>query len=436
MDAHEDHQKRFLINRNFAFLWGGQAISNIGDFVFDTTLTLWIATVIAHKQSWAPLAVSGLLLAVSLPTFLLGPIAGVFVDRWDKRQTMLRMDAVRAVLVLFLLIIPLLSNHFSTAWQLTIVYTITFLATICAQFFNPARFALIGDVVDEPQRARASALGQTVTNFAVLIGPPLAAPLLFSLGVYWALIINALSFVISFLAIFAVRISPRVQKETNAEPPKFFQELSEGLHFFTENHILATILISAIIATFGVGALNALDIFFVTQNLHASSNLYGFFATAIGAGSIVGALLSTFFVKRLGVVRTFWLGLVVAGLLLLVFARQTNFFAALVIFFLFGVPVAAINTMLGPLLLHITPRHLVGRVIAVFTPATSLVGMLSVILVGYLASTLLQNFHATILGLTFGAIDLIFTVTGLLVLLGGIYAMLNLRSVSVQNEGD
>jgi len=71
----------FFINRNFAFLWIGQAVSDLGDVIYLVTLSLWIATVIAHNQPWAPAAVSGVLIATALPTLVLGPLAGVFVDR-------------------------------------------------------------------------------------------------------------------------------------------------------------------------------------------------------------------------------------------------------------------------------------------------------------------------------------------------------------------
>ncbi|HEU5198174.1 MAG TPA: MFS transporter [Ktedonobacterales bacterium] len=95
---------RLLINRQFALLWSGQSISYLGDYVFDTTLLLWIAASIARGQSWGPLAVSGLLAATALPALLVGPIAGVFVDRWDKRRTMLWADALRAGLIASLLL--------------------------------------------------------------------------------------------------------------------------------------------------------------------------------------------------------------------------------------------------------------------------------------------------------------------------------------------
>src|SRR5437868_6450479 len=76
-----------LINRNFALLAIGQAISNMGDFVYSTTLLVWVF-VLTHSAG----AISGVLLAQYAPIFLLGPVAGVFVDRWNRRRTMIVSD--------------------------------------------------------------------------------------------------------------------------------------------------------------------------------------------------------------------------------------------------------------------------------------------------------------------------------------------------------
>lgn len=112
----------FLINRNFGLLWSGQAISQFGDFAFKTTLMLWIGVIIAHGQSWAPLAVSGVLVATSLPIVLVGPLAGVFVDRWDKRHTMIAMDALRATLITLLLLISVVPLPFLPGGRLPIFW--------------------------------------------------------------------------------------------------------------------------------------------------------------------------------------------------------------------------------------------------------------------------------------------------------------------------
>src|SRR5258708_2307536 len=89
------------MNRNFAFLTIGQAISNLGDFVYSTTLLIWVF-VLTHSAA----AVSGILIAQYVPTFLLGPLAGVFVDRWNRRTTMVVTDLFRMVVAMLPLLLP------------------------------------------------------------------------------------------------------------------------------------------------------------------------------------------------------------------------------------------------------------------------------------------------------------------------------------------
>lgn len=422
---------RLLISRDFALLWGGQAISDIGDFVFDTTLVLWIATRLAHGQPWAPLAVSGLFLARALPTVLVGPLAGVFVDRWDKRQTLLRMDLLRAALILLLVPLPLMSGHgLAPARQAAIIYGVVILATICGQFFTPARRALLGDLVAEPERARASGLQQVTMNLAVIIGPPLATPLFFGLGVEWALIVNVVSFVLSFLAVLAIRMPSVAARDDDSSPRAIMREFGAGLRFFRGERVLMTLLITTVMVTLGGGAIDALDVFFVTRNLHAPIAFYGFLGAAQGVGAIVGAVFAGLFAGRVGVARTFWLSLLLAGGLVLAYARMTSFLPAAIVLCAIGVPVAALNVALGPLLLHVTPREFVGRVTAVLVPAVNLALVVSIAAAGYLASTVLRPLDVTILGVRWGPIDTIFAVSGVLVLAGGLYARINLRGVT------
>src|SRR5262249_41162057 len=130
---------QFLINRRFARIWLAGAISWVGDFVFDTTVLLWVSTVLARGQPWAPAAASGVLMAVLIPSVVVGPLAGVFVDRWDPRRTMLWSDAISAVLVGSLAALPLLpSGVMSVRAELAIVYAAVVLLTVVSRFFTPA----------------------------------------------------------------------------------------------------------------------------------------------------------------------------------------------------------------------------------------------------------------------------------------------------------
>jgi MFS family permease len=427
-----------LINRSFGLLWTGQAISNLGDFVFDTTLVLWIATQIGRGQPWAPAAVSGVLIATFAPTFLVGPVAGVFVDRWNKRRTMLIMDALRAVLILLLvpISVPVVAHHIPVLARIAAIFTVVFLTTACSQFFAPARMALVGDVVDEPYRARAGGLSQATQSLATIIGPPLAAPIMIRFGTEWTLLIDALSFAISFVLVSLIHAPRATTSLSEGEKPDFRREMVAGLRYVWQTRLLRAVLITGVLIMLGAGALNALDVFFVTQNLHAGASVYGLVSASLGFGMLAGAVLAGAMAQRFGVVRTFWASALAAGTLLLIYSRLTSLAPAIVLLFVLGIPAAAINVAMGPILLNSTPKELVGRVTSVFNPAVSLASILSIAVAGYLDSTILNGFHASLLGLTFGPVDTIFTGAGMLGLAGGLYAMGSMRSDSAVEDHD
>jgi len=439
----------FLINRNFAFLWGGQAVSNLGDFVFDTTLVLWIAAIIARGQTWTPLAVSGVLFATALPTFIIGPIAGVFADRWaNKRRTMLWMDAARAILIGLLVfatgVVPLVPLPFlfhgviPVSWRLGAIYGDVFLASLCAQFFSSSRIALSFDVVAEVYRVRASSLGQITANFALIIGPVLAASLIFTIGVQWLLLMNALSFAVSFLAILCVH-PPKVAVSTLASQTTevneasetilpasrshFLREFGDGVRFFAGHRVLRTIVITMFLVLLSGGVSESLNYFFVIQNLHVGPALYGVLGSASGIGLLCGTVLAGWGVQRIGFTRAFWLGILILGCMEVVYARLTNFTIAFVFLSLQGIPNAALNVAMGPLMMHVTPRHYLGRVWSLLIPSMNLATMISTIIAGSLVSTVLQGFHLTVLGLAIGPIDFMIMVSGLITCIAGLFAM-------------
>lgn len=430
-----------LINRDFALLFGGATVSFIGDYIYATTLILWIATNIGKDQSWAPLAISGVLLASALPELLVGTLAGVFVDRWDKRRTMLAMDLARAALVTLLVfatnivLLPFWPNgRLTSAFQLAAVYAIVALAGACTQFFNPARLALIGDIVEETHRARASGLMQAITGVSIVVGPALAAPLYFVAGLQWALLANAASFVVSFGTLLLVRAPRAARRGRSDEKAGFLRDYITGLRFFGGNRVLRSLLIMGSIIMLAAGALNALDIFFLIENLHAPASYFGYLQAAAGVGLIPGSILASILARRIGVARMAWLALLVIGMLLLIYARLTSFLPALMVNGLIGVFNGGLNVAIGPLILHVTPRQLVGRVTSVLGPIMALFGMLSTALAGYLASTALYRFHAIALGIALGPVDTIFTASGALAMLASLYGMVNLRGIRLAGE--
>jgi MFS family permease len=440
---------RVLINRNFALLWTGQTISQLGDSIFAITLVLWVATRIASAQPWVPLAVSGVLLATIAPEFLVSPIAGVVADRWNRRRIMLAMDATRTVLIALLVLaaghIPLPSlpgGHLPVAEQLAAIYGIVFLASVCSQFFNPALFAFIATTVQEPERARASGLRQASASMAGLVGPALAAALFFGVGLEWALLLNALSFAVSFLAILAIQVPSGLdaeaphQQQQRQQQESVLHDFVAGLRFYFGNRILITLLVTAVLTLLAFGSLNTLDVFFVTQNLHAAPGFYAILTSAQGLGLLIGAIFAAAFAQRLGVARVLGLSLLVWGVAIVLYARLTDIAPALALMCLTGFLLSTAQVAETPLLMHATPQEFLGRVSSVFVPALSGAELIGIALSGYLASTLLHNFHATVFGINVGPVDTIFTAMGLSLVAAGIYALVNLRGVQLaRNPG-
>ncbi len=424
-------------NRNWRLLFAGQAVSLIGDAVFDLTLVLWVGTVIAARFSWAPAAVSGVLVAASGPILVIGPIAGVYVDRWDRRRIMMTTDLIRAALVAVLIVVAVAGRHLPVGLQLAAVYGVVALASTASQFFNPARFAMIEAVVNERDRARAFSLAQASVSVASVIGPPLAAPLLIGAGVYWALVINALSFIVSFVSVRLIRLERSSERTAgSAEPKRFRTEFAEGIRFFAASPMLLVLAGALCIYTLGVGALNALDVFFVKDNLNASVSWLGFLTGGFGIGSIAGALLAAPAAKRISAARLFCMGLTLAGVIMIVYARMTLLPAGIVVLALGGIPVGAVSALVGPLVLKATPAGLIGRVTAVLNPLMQLAAIASMALAGFLASTVLLHMHVVLAGIHMHRIDTIFSVSALLMIASGLATLRPmLRAESAVPEG-
>src|SRR5260221_13296882 len=149
------------------------------------------------------------------------------------------------------------------------IYAIVILVTACSQIFNPSRFVLIGGLVPELERPPASSFFHGTANLCIILGSPLAASFLFSLGVQWALAINACSFVASFLTLLAIRVPRGINPETLQPRRQIFHEFGAGIRFLATSNVLRTLLLLMYLVSLRGDNSNILEFFFVNHNLHA-----------------------------------------------------------------------------------------------------------------------------------------------------------------------
>ena len=154
--------------------------------------------------------------------------------------------------------------------------------------------------------------------------------------------------------------------------------------------------------TLGAGALNALLVFFVTENLHTAADWYGTIGMGEGLGAIAGTLIAGVDLQSPGRRAGVLLRPVVAGIGILGFARLDNLWQAVVTLAVLGIPMGALNVALTPIILRAVPRELLGRVAGIMTPVQYLASMIAALGAGWLASTALRDFHLDIGPVTLG----------------------------------
>jgi MFS family permease len=303
------------------------------------------------------------------------------------------------------------------------------LATAASEFFNPARLVLVGDVVPVEQHGRAAGYLQATSATGAIIGPPLAAPLAVGLGVPWALGANALSFLFSYAMIRMIRVPPRETEPTPSAPQRsggIRREFLAGLRQVRTNRTIMAVLVTSVLIMLGAGAVNALDVYFVSENLHASPAWFGGLGGAFGVGALVGALAAGGLSDRVGPTKVFCAGLLAASTLFLVYSRMSSIWPAVV-------GLGAVNTVATPLILKVVPREFLGRVASVFGPAAQVSSIISIALAGAIVGSLPLGFRLTVAGIGFGRIDAVFAVSATLMLLGAGYAVIALRGADKEH---
>jgi MFS family permease len=199
-----------LRQRNYALLWWAGLVSVLGDWLLYVALPYYI-----FQTTGSALATGSMVIAQTAPRILVGSVAGVFVDRWDRQRTMVVADLSRAGLLLTLLTVPSTSG-------LWLIFVVAFVQAGMAQFFIPAKSALIPRLVDSEALLAANSLDAMSNNLTRLVGPVAGGALLGAAGLGSVILLDSASFLVSGLLIarIAVAASPATTK-TNSAPPGF-----------------------------------------------------------------------------------------------------------------------------------------------------------------------------------------------------------------------
>ncbi|MFL5731610.1 MAG: MFS transporter, partial [Chloroflexia bacterium] len=235
-----------LRQRNFGLLWFGGLISYIGNWITLVALPVYIYTLTGSY-----LATGATWMAFMLPSVVLGSVAGVYVDRWDRRVTMLVTNLLDVPLTLALLFVH-------SADQLWLVYLVTLLRSTASNFMSPAEGALLPKLVGDEHLPTANALNTLNDNLARLIGPAIGGAVLAYLGFSYAVLLDAVSFAVAAALIALIR-APRsitravVAEEAHDKPPNIWREWLEGLRLVRGSRLISLLFVLAGISMLSEG---------------------------------------------------------------------------------------------------------------------------------------------------------------------------------------
>lgn len=398
-----------LRNRSFFWLWLGQAISAMGDEIRDWAMIYWIFTASGHS----PVVQSLSFIAVIAPGLVLGPFAGVLVDRWDRRRVMLIADVLRGGIAL--LLIPAVAT--GQYWS---ALGITFLGACVAQFFNPARGAMVPRVVPPEQLLQANSLSQTTGTVMRLAGPAMGTAIYHLLGATGAVTMDAVSFLLSALCIALVSASGAVA--ATGKGADFLGELKGGLAYAWGNGPVRTMIIAFTVLFVGAGATNSLGIFIVRQSLGLSESAMVLPATASPLASVVAAVAigaAARKLRRAPLLIAFALFLAAAGIGMQAGAPTLAWVVAGSV--LIGLCNAMLNIGVSTTLQTFVPDELRGRVFGALNSLPTAAMLASAAAAGYLAQVVNPRF---VLG-----------GSALFPLLAGLFAFAGLRNVLLPEPG-
>ncbi|MEX1287237.1 MAG: MFS transporter [Acidimicrobiia bacterium] len=344
--------REVLAIRDFRFLWGAQVVSFFGDAL--TTMGLLF---LVQRAVGGTAAVAGVLIANALPFLLVGLVAGVWVDRLDRKAVMIWSDVIRAGLVL---LIPVVG-----ADRLWLLYVLVFIHASVGTFFAPARTALIPRIVPSAGLPAANGLAEATRPVALVLGTATAGLLV---GVFDGFVavftLDALTFLVSAVFVGRVATSGRSATPTTAGIRAVAAELGAGFATVARNRILLGVLVGGAVAMFGLGATNALAVPFVIGELGLAETWFGLIEGAQTVGLVVAGSSLGWLSRRLGLQRIVSLALAAVGVLVALLSQVTGLPGLVVLFLAIGLGVAPLTGSVSTLLQRETPPELLGRVAA------------------------------------------------------------------------
>lgn len=277
-------------NADFRKLWAGQTVSELGSVVTRTAIPLAALLVLGA----GPFQMALLIVAASLAVLLVGLVAGAWVDRLRRRPLLIGADALRAVL---LFSIP--AAYLVGVLRIEQLYVVVFLEGGLGSLFDAAYPAYVPSLIGVDRVVEGNSKLATSSSLAEIGGPGLAGGLVQVIGPPLAILVDAISFVVSALSLVLIR------RREPARPPRLSPtpirlEILEALRLIRRHAVLVPLTLRSVIAHVAGSFYGVLYTIYLINDLHLSPFLLGVVVSAGGLGSLIGSFFASRVIGRFG----------------------------------------------------------------------------------------------------------------------------------------
>jgi MFS transporter, DHA3 family, macrolide efflux protein len=341
--------------RDFSLLWTAQLISTAGSALTDLAAGIYV-----FRETGSALAVGLTLMVTAAPSLVVGLLAGVFVDRHDRKKIMFWTCLIQAVTVGLIAVVLGMD-----AIAIPGLFALLLLNAGIRQFFDPAHDSLIPEMASDEELAAANsflsiaAFGSTAIGFA-------GAGLLASIDLRLAFVLDAASFVICALLISAMGRYPMPVPEGDANVAVILENLKSGLGTLFGTQILRSLFLVGALMFFSFGLWNVLLLPMSLRELHATEFEYGLQEGLTSVGFVLGSFFMARFSSRLP--ESIWIAvsLFAMGVCGLLYASATSVPLAILLVMISGFFNSPSSVARSVLLQRNTPREMRGRVFSAY----------------------------------------------------------------------
>lgn len=414
------HAWRSLRHRNFRLFFGGQSISLIGTWM-TRIATAWLVYRLTHSA----LLLGTVSFCGQIPTFLIAPFAGVWVDRLDRRQILVWTQTLSMVQS-FVLAGLTLSGAINIPW----ILGLSVMQGLINAFDMPGRQSFMVQMIEAREDlGNAIAINSSMVNMARLIGPSLAGILIAATNEGWCFFTDGVSYIAVIASLLMMRVpsQPARRKATST-----FTELKEGWTYVSEFLPIRTILLLfAVVSLMGMPFVVLMPIF-AAGVLHGGPHTLGFLMGAMGVGALFSALSLAARKSVRGLIRIIPVSSAVFGLGLIGFGLSHVYWLSMVTVFIAGMGMmqgmAASNTIIQTLV----SEEVRGRVMSYYTMAFVGMAPFGSLLAGTMAHTL-PTTHGVVHGMSLLLTGAQWTViiNGAVVVLGALWFFMQLPALRV-----